>query len=143
MLLKRLYDRSDPKSPKVNGVKILRAGARQNFSPDLLQQGVAQGWISLPKGKVVLHAQGGVVTYVIKRGPGYYCCHCGKSVDDAITARAHLEVEHRGEASPDKQNPSGYCRLNHFECVSEVTLAENATAPGEAASSRKKRVRGA
>lgn len=119
MLLKRLYDHSDPKNPKVRGVRVLRAGAGWNISPDLLQRGAYEGWLSLAKGQVVLEAEGQALRYRVNRGPGYYCCHCGEAVDDGPSARAHIAAEHASQASPDPSNPAGYCRINHYECVRE------------------------
>jgi len=121
MLLKRLFDTTEPKAPKLKGVRVLRAGPRQNFSPELIQKGSAEGWLSLAKGRLVIEAEGGPIAYAVKCGPGYYCCHCGKPMDNGAGARAHLAAEHPGAKSPDANNPSGYCRLNHYACEREVT----------------------
>ena len=119
MLLKRLYDRSDPKQPKVNGVKVLRAGKSQHFSPDFVARGHAQGWLTLRQNLIVVGKDRDAVTYRIRRMPGYYCCHCGRPVDDGGSARAHIEAEHPQKKSPDAQNPSGYERINYYDCVKE------------------------
>lgn len=118
MLLKRLYD-SDKKDAKVVGIKVLRANDRQHFSPNILQMGITQGWLKQADSKITIGQGVDAVIYNVVRGPGYYCCHCGKSVDDAASARVHLDAEHAGEESPDKNNPSGYERTHYYDCVKE------------------------
>ena len=119
MYLKRLYDRSDPKNPKVNGVEVLRAGKRQHFTPDFVARGHAQGWLTLRQNLIVIGKDQDAVTYRIRRMPGYYCCHCARSLDDGGSARVHIEAEHPKKKSPDAQNPAGYERINYYDCVKE------------------------
>lgn len=88
------------------------------------------------------------LVYVIHRGPGHYCCECGIALDGQHPARQHVLLEHTGvegkdakaiagmsdeelrkvyhdflEAQgfepSDKQNPSGYCRHNYYDCRKE------------------------
>ena len=119
MLLKRLYDMSDPDKPVVKGVEVLRAKERQHFSPDLVAKAADQGWMEMAGGKIALNAENGTILYKIVRGPGYYCCHCGKHMSDGAVARAHIDKEHAKKTSPDPANPSGYERIHYFDCVKE------------------------
>lgn len=123
MFLKRLYD----KDLKVTGVKVLRAGERQNFSPELVQKAAAEGWLTMGGGKITVHGQAGDVVYRIEAMPGYYCSHCDAEIVDANSmvnatlsvGRKHVLDAHKGAESPDDENPAGYCKINHFECVKE------------------------
>jgi hypothetical protein len=119
MLLKRLYDTTDQENQKVNGVQVLRAGKRQHFSPDLVMKGMAQGWIAMGDNRIVIKGEGGNVVYRIVRTPGYYCCHDGEPMPDGPSARAYIEQHFKGEASPDQSNPSGYEKINFYDCVKE------------------------
>ena len=119
MLLKRLYDVSDPAKPVVNGVRVLRAKDRQRFSPDMVEKATAEGWMVLSDGKITLKAESGSIVYRIKRVSGYYCCHCKAPMTDGAAARLHIEKEHAKKPSPDRSNPSGYERIHYFDCVKE------------------------
>jgi hypothetical protein len=117
MLLKRLYDLSDPDNPVVNGVRVLRAKDRQRFSPDMVAKATAQGWLVLSDGKITLKAENGSIVYRIMRVSGYYCCHCQAAMADGAASRAHIEKEHAKKTSPDPCNPAGYERIHYFDCV--------------------------
>lgn len=136
MLLKRLYDPADvaklrdPNDPTERitpiGIKVLRAGPRQKFSPDLIAQGVAQGWLAIGDGKVTLKGDDGDVAYTITRSPCYYCCHCGMALEDAgareeagglTRGQRHVLAEHGTAPSPDPNNPAGYEHLAAYDCV--------------------------
>lgn len=129
MYLKRTYHQDklvrDEKTGKVtevkpgavSGVKILRAGARQNFSTKIIEQGVAEGWLSLGQGKITIKAEGGDVSYTIERAPGYYCCHCNEKLDDGTAGAAHVSEEHKDAESPDPGNPAGYRRDSFYACA--------------------------
>lgn len=114
MLLKRVYDHSTG-SPVLDHVKVLRAGALQNFSTRFVEQGLAGGLVSVSGDTLTLHAQP-QLRYLILRRPGYYCCHCDAAVDDAAGAKVHLDKEHKGKTSPDAGNPAGYRRDNFYAC---------------------------
>lgn len=118
MILKRLYDHSG-ETPVVNGIKVLRAKATQHFSPNILETGQREGWMTV-SGNVVTILSDPPVVYRIVRVPGYYCCHCQRPLDDGGVARAHLAAEHDGEGSPDPSNPAGYRRDNFYACAREA-----------------------
>jgi len=117
MLLKRLYDRSG-EEPVVNGITVLRAKARQHFSPNILEVGQREGWMTV-SGNVLTILSEPRVVYRIVRTPGYYCCHCHRPLDDSGVARAHLAEEHPDVPSPDPANPAGYRRDNFYACARE------------------------
>jgi hypothetical protein len=141
MLLKRLYTKPDgwvkevnakgdcTNPPPVRGVRVLEIGdARHHFSPDLIAKGWAQGWLSRDKGQIVIEAENVTLTYEVRRRPGYYCCHDGAPMDDGSSARAYLEEKFKGVPSPDRNNPSGYEKINYYEAhlVKAVDKAPNA-----------------
>lgn len=98
-------------------IKILHAGPEQRFSEGLVGGAILEGWIALKGEKITLLTKPRVV-YLIKRKPGYYCCHCGDPIDGAANeARSHLFDEHKGKKSPDASNPSGYERIHYYDCV--------------------------
>lgn len=115
MLLKRLYDEKQ----NVRAVKILRLGQKQNLSPRLVEAAVAQGWMKLEQGRITLKAEPQDVTLRIVSAPGYYCCHCDAAWDNGASGRTHIAQAHKGELSPDPNNPAGYRRDNFFACERE------------------------
>lgn len=112
--------------PQIDRIEVLDTGTtpEHNFSERLVAQGFVQGFMTLSKGQITLHAQEDL-KYTIKRAPGYYCCHCGAALVDAnqmvepgvTLGLKHVRTEHEGKPSPDPENPSGYCKLNHYETV--------------------------
>lgn len=122
MLLKRIYDKADPKAPTLAHVECRHTGthAEQNFSRRLVEGAVSEGWMTLSRGKIILHTKPDDLTYTIKRAPGHYCLHCGEKIDsDALGAgaRKHVAEKHEGKPSPDKHWPAGYLVTNAYECV--------------------------
>lgn len=122
MELKRLYAQG-----KVVDVKVLKAGPQQKFSPEMVQKGVREGWLEFTKDHITVKAVNGEVRYRIVREPGHYCCHCGVTLEDAnqfaapglSKGRKHVLDEHGSAPSPDRNNPSGYEKLNAFLCEKE------------------------
>ena len=117
MLLKRLYHRAEDGTLTVHGIQVLRARDRQHVSPNLIEQGVAQGWLSLAKGQLVIHGEAGAIVYRIDRPPGYYCCHCEAALDDGPSGADHVQTLHPTAKSPDPSNPAGYRRDHFFACT--------------------------
>ncbi len=139
MKLKRLYERDAAGGvarnaegvPKVTDVKVLHEtkSGRQNFTPNFVTGGAAEGWLVLGDGKITIKSTDGDLVYVIKRQPGYYCCHCQKRLDDGsgqltpegtFGSRRHVDALHKSKKSPDPNNPSGYRKDNYFACDKEV-----------------------
>ena len=115
MLLKRLFDHTDPKKPRCSGVQVMRGGEYQKFSTRLVERAVKEGWLTLGGGKVTLASDPPTV-YAIERAPGYYCCHCKVPLDSQKDAQLHVAKEHAGKESPDLSNPAGYERIHAYEC---------------------------
>jgi len=118
MYLKRIFDKDAPKGSKLDHIKVLRAGDRQNFSTGMVELAVAEGWMALGGGKITLDTRP-PLGYRIVRAPGYYCCHCAVRLGDAAAARAHIEADHPGTISPDPFNRAGYERIHYYDCVKE------------------------
>lgn len=113
--------------PPIERVKVVHTGVsrEQNFSERLVRAGVAEGFMTLGQGKLILHTVEGQpdLEYKILRAPGWYCCHCGQSLENANAEFApgvsygtqHVLTQHPEMESPDRENPSGYERLNGYE----------------------------
>ena len=122
MLMKRIYDRSDPEKPKLSHIELRHTGthAEQNFSRRLVEAAAAEGWVTISRGKLILHAKPEDLNYTILRSPGTYCCHCGEKLSSdpaGVEARAHIAAKHKGVDSPDAANPAGYRVTHAYECA--------------------------
>lgn len=99
-------------------VKHTGTDAEQHFSARLVNQGIAEGWISIGGGKLVLHAKPEDLVYAIERVPGRWCVHCRAKLPDDVTgaaARAHVAANHAGQVSPDSRYPAGYACPAHYK----------------------------
>jgi len=134
MYLKRLFDHSSGK-PVPAGVKLIRAGSRQNFSQGFIDGGLAEGWLAIGGGKLTFTTDKGPVVYTIARQPGMYCCTCEQKLDDSRSAQMHVAA-HKG-ASPDPCNPAGY-RVDNFYACMKATDPVNAMSKDEAVKADKK-----
>jgi hypothetical protein len=115
MLLKKHY-KHVLGSAVLDKVEAKRFGARQNFTPRIIERGTTEGWLSLVDGHIVIHSTPNELIYKIVRGPGWYSCFDNTQFSGEQEARQHIEAHHKGELSPDRSNPSGYRRINHYEC---------------------------
>lgn len=104
--------------PPLDGVAIAHTGvdARQLFSTRLVEGAIGEGWMSLSKGKLTLHATSDDLVYAVKRVPGHYCSHCVAKLEGEQAAKEHVAAAHAGVPSPDKNNPAGYEKLNGYDC---------------------------
>lgn len=121
MLIRRIY-----KDGRCDYVEILRAGDTQNFSTRLVAGALQEGWMEMINGKIIVKSQPENLVYKIVKEPGYYCCHDGKKLEDAIMAKNYVESNFSGVPSPDPNNPAGYMKINHYECV----LEQSKSTPG-------------
>ncbi|MDE8535594.1 hypothetical protein PZC41_14935, partial [Staphylococcus aureus] len=58
--------------PPVSGVQVLHAGPKQNFSPNLVSGGQAEGWLSISGDKLTITATNKTLIYKVNRRPGKY-----------------------------------------------------------------------
>lgn len=83
MKLKRLYNKEAPKKdwiktdddrliPPVSGVRILHAGPKQNFSPNLVYIAQKEGWMSISGNELIITGENRTLVYDILRVPGKY-----------------------------------------------------------------------
>jgi len=116
------------KIPPVKSIDVGRLTDRQHFSPNVIQTGVFEGWLTMTAGRIIIDTKQGRLRYQIVRAPGYYCCRCKESIPDAgvilptgkTVGQEHVTQRHQNRPSPDPQNPSGYERTAFFDCVREV-----------------------
>jgi len=120
MYLKRQYDHRDPKRPRCVGVQVLNASTHWKVSTRLVQKALGEGWMSIGDGKITLKGSDRALRYVIERGPGYYCCHCGAALNDETSGRAHVSGKHDDAVSPDAENPAGYEQIHYYDCKLEA-----------------------
>ena len=97
-------------------VEIVEARDEENIARSFVDRAILEGWASFDRGSFVIHAEPETLTYRIVRGPGRYCAHCHAPLDDEQQARAHLELEHADEASPDSENPAGWYVSDYYAC---------------------------
>lgn len=77
MKLKRIF-----KNGEISAIRILHLSPRWHISPRIMEKGVAEGWMSVSKGKLTLHTEDGQddVVYDIvappdrKAAKNYYHC---------------------------------------------------------------------
>lgn len=107
------------KDGRCTHVDILHTGysQEQNFSTRLVTNALSEGWMSMQNGEIILKASPEDLVYKILRGPGYYCCFDHMKFDDAVSAKNHVDTQHKGEKSPDPNNPHGYEKINHYHCI--------------------------
>jgi len=140
MLLKRLYDTpAEGGAARLAGVAVIHTGTHegQNFAPRYVERAVSEGWMSLSRGTLTIHAAGADLVYKIVRGPGRWCCHCGEKLPDddhpkGELARQHVAEKHAGKKSPDPSNPAGYVLVSGEQCTGDAATHKKYKAkPGE------------
>lgn len=121
MLMQRQYD----KAGKCTHVVVKHTGttAAQNFSHRMVENGVADGWITLSDTHLHIQTDGDPLRYAIKRTPGYYCVSTGERIPVSAMAwasprrgelasrEARMWLATRGKAAND------YEVTNAYECV--------------------------
>lgn len=132
MLLKRIYK---PGTSELDYISVGHTGMNpeQNFSIDLINEGLERGLMSVVDSTLIFYAHPENLRYTIKREPGHYCLHCGlklPSDEKGAQARLHVLMTHKGEPAKG----AGYEKINHFECVldAEQHMKFKAPAPGRA-----------
>lgn len=145
MLMKRQFNHdSDGVPTSVSHIEMQRSTERWHASPRVVEKGIAEGWLSVGGGKLTIKTavDDQDVVYKIDRGPGHYCCECHAPLDGEHSARRHVLEEHASVPaklipkdnqelqdgfhalladqefeSSDGANPSGYCKLNYYDCA--------------------------
>src|SRR5690349_13848686 len=110
--------------PALSYVEVRHTGLdrEQNFSTRLVKQAIEEGWMAIQDGKLILYSKPENLIYDIKRLPGRYSCFDGAKLpddedDSGKLARAYLAEHYPNQPSPDPDNPSGYYKINAYECV--------------------------
>jgi len=60
------------KVPPVSGVQVLHAGPEQHFSPNFLEGGMKESWLSMDTDQITIHGADGDLVYKVLRTPGRY-----------------------------------------------------------------------
>lgn len=89
----------------------------QNFPTQTVARGKAEGWIQIDGDTLKVVGLDKTLEFKIVRTPGHYCCHCNEYTMDSKSSQVHVDAAHRGEKSPDGNNPAGYRRDHFFHCV--------------------------
>ena len=118
MYLKKRYDANSLKTdkPRVTHVDVLNFNEHWNPSTKIIERGQAEGWLRREGDILTLLTGEGDpdIKYKIVVPPGLYCCHCGDTMGDSLSAIGHIRAEHGEKKSPSARNPSGYARHNHY-----------------------------
>ncbi len=100
-------------------IRVKRLSKMQNFTQKLIDRAIREGFMSMIKGKIVLHTNDGDLSYKIVRSPGYFCCHDNEPLGGEKECREYVEANFKGIESPDKNNPAGYRKDNFHACELE------------------------
>ena len=132
MILKKKFQRNDAGETLFAGYEFLTVGANpdQNFPCKAVDQYLAQGVVVVGEHHLTMNFTNGKRDFKINSTPGIYCAHCGEGFpldgpevpkdQRGAVARAHVEAKHKGEESPDTQNPSGYCVQPYYGTTLEA-----------------------
>ncbi len=107
--------------PILDHIKVLRHSKKQNFTQKKIDQGVTDGFMTLSKGQIILHAKPADLIYKIIRAPGYYCCFDNSKHGGEAEARQYTKDKYAGEVCDDSNNPAGYRKDNFFHCEIQET----------------------
>ena len=108
--------------PPAISLRLIHTGAQamQNFSERFINEGLAQGWVNIADGVLILITTEESLKYTILATPGVYCLHCGARLGYDRTGhvgREHVKAQHAGIASPDPAHPAGYRNTLAYECT--------------------------
>lgn len=118
--------------PPLDQLQVLHTGLQeaQHFSERLVRKGQEEGWLTIDKGTLTIYAKPENLVYEIVRVPGRYSCYDGSKLPDdegdtGRLARAVIAERHAGQPSPDPAHPSGYYKINYYDC--RLNAAQQAT----------------
>lgn len=108
--------------PPLSHVEMKHTGTspEQNFSRELIEHGMREGWVQFERGELLLKVLPETLRYTVKRTPGRWCLHCGVALledTDGAKSREHVKAFHDGVPSPDANNPAGYVKTHAYECA--------------------------
>lgn len=123
MKLKRDYELDDDGElvlsedgkPILTSVRMIQHSKTQKFTPNFVNQALADGLISMMKNQIVMHTVP-ELTYKIVRIPGYYCCFDNKRLSGEAQAKKYVDDHFSDQKSPDSSHPAGYRKDNFFFC---------------------------
>ena len=118
MEIKRVFKTDNDGQPTddLDYVRVSRVSKRQNFTQRFIDRAIQEGFASLVKGELVIHARPDELIYKILRMPGYFCCHDNAPLGSEKEAVEYLDANFDGAASPDANNPAGYRKDNFLAC---------------------------
>jgi hypothetical protein len=118
MMLKRIFKKDTDGSlvvsdsgPILDHVQCWHTGVRpeQNFSDRLVKSAIAEGWMTLSKGKLILHCKPQDLEYTINRTPGRYDLGNGKyevihQYECVLNTKQHDAFKFQGKPGSLKPN---------------------------------------
>lgn len=120
---------------KVDYVDVIHTGIcrEQNFARRLVEDAVADGWMSIDGDVLIIKAQPEELVYKILRDPGYYCKSTQEKIP--ISHRAWVRILSTGKGDLSKkeavlwltknQKPaSDYEIITSYECILDEVLHE-------------------
>ncbi|CAB4182479.1 hypothetical protein UFOVP1077_7 [uncultured Caudovirales phage] len=98
--------RTTAEKPPMSHIEVLSASPRWHVPHDLIETGVAEGWISVGDGKLTLKTGPDVedVVYKIVRIPGHYCDLCHAKLESSNEGPDHLAAHHGGSGTWRRDN---------------------------------------
>ena len=115
MFLKRIFT-GEEGNRVFDHLKVISHNKTQNFTQKFIDKGIEEGYVTLSKGNITIHAKPNDLVYKIVRMPGWYCCHDDKKMESSEDAKRYLIRNFKGKKSPDSNNPSGYRKDNFYHC---------------------------
>ena len=130
--LRKLADRSGDPPPEgeawpLAGVTITGDPPEiHQFATSFVTRAAAEGWLTLGRGKITIHAETDV-TWTITEEPGAYCDLCDARIGDgpattseqAAPRLAHV-ADCDGSNDPSPENPAGYRVTDYY--LSELEI---------------------
>jgi len=117
--------------PPLSHIEVRHTGldARQHFSTRVVTGAIAEGWMAIRDGQLIVYARPENLTYNILQVPGRYSCFDGAKLPDdegdtGAAARAVIAERHPGQVSPDPAHPGGYYKINHYVCELDAAQQE-------------------
>lgn len=114
MYLKRVADK----------VRVLNLSPRWHLTPKTMNDGIAKGWLSLQRGKVVVHSVLGDISYDIVAQPGAYVKGSNDRLEPVGSGADRVYVF---PGSDDVATPAEVEVRNYFTCVVQKDTVPDGT----------------